>query len=325
MTIFFRSVQTLSVSILLLPESSMMTLASILDVMRAANRCSHSKIFSWEIMTLDGNPVTLTCGLTVPADRQIFEDMRGDLLILIGGFNQDKHVDSKSLNYIRSLLAHFQAVAGIEAGSWLLARTGLLNGRQATTHWEDFEDFAHCYPKIQVMPNRYVIDGKYITTGGASPSFDLMLHLIRERHSYHLALEVASAFIYDGVHPAEDSQPYVSSGILQNHEPRVADAIRLMEAHLDDTLQIREIAQQLKLSVRSLELLFKSSVELSPGQFYLRLRLQTAKRLVTDTRLQMQEIAVRTGFNSAATFSRQFAQKYGQSPAKLRYSNKTKT
>lgn len=322
MTIFSRSDDTLKVSILLLPDSSMMTLASILDVMRAANRCSHQKIFTWHIMTLDGKPATLTCGIAVPSDNTFTKSIRGDLLILIGGFNQATHVNAKALSRLRSVFLNFKAVAGIEAGSWLLARTGRLNGHRATTHWEDFEDFAHAFPKVNVIPNRYVIDGKYITTGGASPSFDLMLHLIRERYSYHLALEVASAFIYDGVHSAEDSQPYVSLGILEYDEPRVANAIRLMEAHLDDTLQIQAIAQRLELSVRMLELLFVNTLDVSPGQFYLRLRLQTAKRLVTDTHLQMQEIALRTGFNSSASFSRQFTKKYGLSPAKLRRANR---
>ncbi len=301
----------------------MMTLASILDVMRAANRFSDRDFFSWSILTLNGKPVELTCGLPIPADGRFRKEIKGDLLLLIGGFNQDTYVDSKALALLRLVIPHFKAVAGIEAGSWLLARTGFLKGRQATTHWEDFEDFAHRFPDINVMPSRYVIDGKYITSGGASPSFDLMLHLIRERFSYHLALEVASAFIYDGVHPAEDSQPFVSLGILEYHEPRVADAVRIMEAHLDDTLPIQEIAHQLNLSVRMLELLFNATLKVSPGQFYLRLRLQTAKRLITDTRLQMQEIAVRTGFNSAASFSRQFSRKYGLSPANLRLENRS--
>lgn len=323
MTIFSRSDDTLDVSILLLPESSMMTLASILDAMRAANRCSHQKMFSWQIMTLDGQPATLTCGIAVPSDNTFGKSIRGDLLILIGGFNQETHVNAKALSRLRSVILNFEAVAGVESGSWLLARTGLLNGHRATTHWEDFEDFSLAFPKVNVVPNRYVIDGKYITTGGASPSFDLMLRLIRERYSHHLALEVASGFIYDGAHPAEDRQPSVSLGVLEYNEPRVANAIHLMEAHIDDTLQIQEIAQRLSLSVRMLELLFVDTLDISPGQFYLRLRLQTAKRLVSDTRLKMQEIALRTGFNSAASFSRQFTKKYGISPQKLRSTNRT--
>src|SRR3546814_14159142 len=73
---------------------------------------------------------------------------------------------------------------GVEAGSWLLARAGLLDGRAATTHWEDLEDFAARFPEVAVRPDRFVIDGRRFTSGGASPTFDLMLPLIRSRFGY---------------------------------------------------------------------------------------------------------------------------------------------
>src|SRR5690349_13523407 len=74
-----------------------------------------------------------------------------------------------------------RAVGGVEAGTWLLARAGLLEGRTATTHWEDMEDFSAAFPGVDVRPDRYIIDGPVFTTGGASPTFDLMLALVRAR------------------------------------------------------------------------------------------------------------------------------------------------
>ena len=295
-----------------------MTLASVLDVMRAANRFSHRKLFDWELLSLDGRSPILTCGLPVPADKTLQKELGGDLLMLIGGFNQDHYVDKQKLNLLRAVIPRFKVVGGIEAGSWLLARMGKLNGRKATTHWEDLEEFSLRFPAIEVRSDRYVIDGNVFTSGGASPSFDFMLHLIRQRFGYHLALEVASAFIYDGVHTATDSQPYVSLGNLETYEPRVAQAIRLMETHIEDTLPIVDIARQLQISTRTLELLFSETLQSSPGKYYLRMRLQTARRLVQDTRLTMQEIAVRTGFSSTASLSRQFSKHYKVSPSQHR-------
>ncbi|MCP3690312.1 MAG: helix-turn-helix domain-containing protein, partial [Gammaproteobacteria bacterium] len=150
------------------------------------------------------------------------------------------------------------------------------------------------------------------------PTFDFMLYLIRTRYGYPLALEVSSAFIYEGVHSATDTQPLVSLGMLENHEPRVAAAIQIMEQHIDETITIAEIAHQLGLSVRMLEYLFAQTLNLSPAAYYRRLRLQTARRLVVDTRLRLQEIAIRTGFNSLSSFSRLFRQYYQQSPGQCR-------
>ncbi len=296
----------------------MMSLASALDTMRAANRISSRTLFDWQIVTIDDQPAALTCGIPVAPSKRISEVCGGDLLMVIAGFNQQKHANKQQLKSLKQLSQRFPAIGGIEAGSWLLARCGLLDGKKATTHWEDQEEFAVQFPRVQLKADRFVIDENIFTTGGASPTFDFMLYLIRSRYGYPLALEVSSAFIYDGVHSATDTQPLVSLGMLENSEPRVASAIQIMEQHIDDTIPVETIAAQVNLSVRMLEYLFAQTLNLSPGAYYRRLRLQTARRMVVDTRLQLQEIAIRTGFNSLSAFSRLFKQYYRQSPGECR-------
>lgn len=308
----------LRVTLLLLPDSSMMSLASTLDPMRAANRVARRPLFAWRIVTPDGVPALLTCGVPVPAEGRFNRDLEGDVLIVVAGFNQERHAGREVLVELRAAARRFRALGGVEAGSWLLARAGLLDGRTATTHWEDLEDFATRFPEVTVRPDRFVIDGRIFTSGGASPTFDLMLHLIRSRFGYPLALEVASIFIYDEAHAATDAQPLVSLGRLAGHEPRVAAAIRLMESHLDSPLTTAAIARRLGISVRRLELLFRQELGLGPGTFYLRLRLQAACRLLLDTRLSMQTVAVRCGFGSHSAFSRIFRQHFAGSPSAYR-------
>jgi len=296
----------------------MMSLASTLDTMRAANRIASRNLFEWQIVTLDGEPATLTCGIPVVVEARLDEQVEGDALFVIAGFNQNKYVDKQQLKLIKQLRRKFQVVGGVEAGSWILARSGLLDNKSATTHWEDQEEFALQFPRVDLKADRFVIDGDIFTTGGASPTFDFMLYLIRTRYGYPLALEVSSAFIYDGVHSATDTQPLVSLGMLENSEPRVAGAIHIMEQHIDETISVSKIAEQMNLSVRMLEYLFLQTLNLSPGAYYRRLRLQTARRMVVDTRLKLQEIAIRTGFNSLSAFSRLFKQYYQQSPGECR-------
>lgn len=296
----------------------MMSLASTLDTMRAANRIASRELFRWKIVTLDGEPANLTCNIPIAADSKFDDQASGDALFVIAGFNHQKHVGKPGLKLINQVSRRFDTVGGIEAGSWLLAGCGLLNHKAATTHWEDREEFAMQFPRVQLKTDRFVIDGQVFTTGGASPTFDFMLYLIRVRYGFPLALEVSSAFIYDSSHSATDTQPLVSLGSLVQREPRVAAAIHLMEQNIDETISVVEIAQQLKLSVRMLEYLFAQTMDISPGAFYRHLRLQTARRLVVDTRLRMQEIAIRTGFNSLPSFSRMFKNYYQQSPVECR-------
>jgi transcriptional regulator GlxA family with amidase domain len=318
MSIFEPSSEKLRVTLLVLPDSSMMSLASALDPMRAANRNANHRLFDWNLATLNGKTARLTCDLPVEPNIVLDESSSGDVLIVIASFHQQRHAGPSHLRLIRKIAGNYAAVGGIEAGSWILARCGLLHNRAATTHWEDLEDFGNAFPQVKLRADRFVIDGKFFTTGGASPTFDFMLYLIRRRYGYPLAIEVSSVFIYDGVHSATDTQPLVSLGMLENSEPRVAGAIHVMEQHIDELVAIDDIAQRVRLSVRMLEYLFRQTLDMSPAAYYRRLRLQTARRMVVDTRLQLQEVAVRTGFNSLSSFSRGFKNHYQQTPGECR-------
>ena len=318
MGIFTASNEALKVTLLVIPESSMMSLASTLDTMRAANRIASRELFRWKIVTLSGKPADLTCGIPIAAESKLDELASGDALLVIAGFNHQKNVGRSDLKLIKQVSRRFNTIGGIEAGSWILARCGLLDQKSATTHWEDLEEFSTQFPRVRLKTDRFVIDGSVFTTGGASPTFDLMLHLIRVRYGYPLALEVSSAFIYDSAHSATDTQPRVSLGSLETREPRVAAAIHLMGRHIDETISMTEIATHTNLSIRMLEYLFAQTLGVSPGAYYRRLRLQMARRLIVDTQLRMQEIAIRTGFNSLPAFSRMFKSYYQQSPVECR-------
>ena len=317
MSLFATSDATLKVLILLLPQSSLMSLAATLDTMRAANRISRRRLFDWQVSTLAGEPVKLSCGQTIHPDKSFSEASSGDLLICIAAFGHQKHMQPQQLSEYKKQAKNFSYIGAVESGSWILARAGYLRGRSATTHWEDLEDFRDSFPAISVRPDRYVIDGKYFTTGGAAPTIDLFLHLIRSRYGHTLALEVASVFIYDGKHSADVPQPLVSLGALQETQPKITAAVRLMEQHIDTPLSSRQIAQQLHMSSRNLELLFRRQLSTSPQRYYKRLRLQSARRLVLDSEHNMQEIAVRCGFNSLAAFSREFKTFLSVQPAEL--------
>ena len=320
MNIFLPSDDTLRISLVVLPGSSMMSVACAIDPLRAANRMAGKVVFDWKIHTFDGGPALLSCGLPLSVDSKFDTSARGDVLIVIAGFDSDVHADKRSLKQISQTASRYSSVGGVEAGGWLLARAGLLNGRSATTHWEDLEDFAQKHPEVDVIPDRYVIDGKYFTTGGASPTVDFMLHLFRSRRGIAFAMEVASAFIYDEAHAPTDAQSVVSMGHLGDVEPRIVEAIKIMEAHIDDPLSVANIARQIGISVRSLENLFQSVLLVSPGKYYRALRLSVARRMAIDTKLSVQEIAVRTGFNSLSAFSRSFKSAFGLSPLQARLS-----
>lgn len=296
----------------------MMCVASVLEPMRAANRVAGFLLYQWQLTSLSGVNVALTCDVPLAIDHAFDERQRGDLLIIIGGFNQNLHVTSSAISTVRKAASGFKLIAGVEAGSWILARAGLLDGYTATTHWEDFEAFTDLFPDIEVRLDRFVIDRNRMTCGGASPAFDMFLDMIRKRNGPAIAMEVASVFIYDEAHSQFDEQPLVSLGRVARKERRLEEAVRLMEKWIEQPIPIAAIARRIGVSTNTLEQIFKRHVGMTPGRFYLNLRLKAANRMVLNTGLSMREIAVRSGFNSLSAFSRAYAKNFGQPAQKVR-------
>ncbi len=317
-TIFAPSAEPLRVAVLVFSGCSIMCVASTIDPLRAANRIAGRTIFDWTLVSPDGRPAITTSGLPVAVAGRFEPGARADVLLAIGGFGTRYEAVPQLAARFRKAAMSARAVGGVEAGGWLLGRAGLLDGRAATTHWEDLEDFSASFPQAEVRADRYVIDGPVMTSGGASPTFDLMLHLVRARLGAAVALDVASVFIYEQARVAADPQPLVSLGRVDRQDPRLAQAIRLMEAHLDRPLTMSAIALRVGLSARALEQLFARALGETPGAYSLRLRLNAARRLVLDTAEPMAAIAARTGFSSASTFSRAFVSAFGVPPGRMR-------
>ena len=317
-SIFAPEPSTLRLTFLILPGSSIMCVASAVDPLRAANRVIGGKAFQWSLVSADGQAPTTTSGLPVAVEGRFDPRRATDVIAVIGGFGSRLETTSALIAGLGRAARHARAVGGIEAGTWLLGRAGLLEGRVATTHWEDMEDFSAAFPGCDVRPDRYVIDGPVFTAGGASPTFDLMLHLVRSRLGMAVALDVASVFIYDQARAATDAQPLISLGRLDGYDPRLAQAIRLMEAHVDRPLPVSAIARRCGVTARTLETMFSKAIGETPGAYALRLRLAAARRLVLDTTEPMAAIAARTGFSSASSFSRAFSRAFGMPPVSMR-------
>lgn len=318
-SLFSPSQDPLAITLLVLPETSLMTLATTVDPMRAANRVTARDTYRWEIVSLDGSAPVTSCGLAIPVEGAFDPRRRRDALVVLAAFNVLTHATRAVLRAVRTGARHAAMTGGLEAGAWVLGLAGLLDGRAATTHWEDLEEFAARFPLADVRPDRFVIDGPVFTAGGAMPALDLMLALVRARQGLSTALDVASVYVYDETRAPTEAQPLVSLGRLREREPRVAAAIRTMEAHLDRPLPVGAIARRSGVSARRLETLFRDAVSASPGAYYLALRLKAARRLVLDTRLSMADVAERTGFSSISALSRAFRREYGLPPSAARH------
>ena len=314
--IFTPSPDPLTLALLVLPQSSILEVASTLDPLRSANRHLGHEIYRWRVVSPDGRAVPLTCGIELPSHGPLAAAEGADALIVIAGFRQSEMATAALIRDISRMAPRFAAIGGIDAGSWVLARAGLLNNHKATVHWEDREDFSAAYPQVDVLPDRFVIDRNRFSAGGAAPAADLMLHLIRARHGPALALQVAASFITTA---REGAEPQINLAMPHPRlDPRVAAAVARMEVRLDAPETAAETAQAIGISPRRLEQLFRENLGLTPAAYAVTLRLQAARRMITDTHHPLAEVALRCGFSSASALSRAFSAKFGRAPSSLR-------
>lgn len=314
--IFAAATAPLTIALFVLPQSSILEVASALDPLRNANRHLGHEAFRWRVVTPDGLPAPLTCGIELPSSGPLSHAIGADALIVVAGYRLADVATRPLIRDLRRIAPRFQLVGGIDAAPWVMARAGLLDGHRATVHWEDMEDLAATHPHVDVVPDRYVIDRNRVTIGGAVAASDFMLHLIRARHGAPLARQVAASFLAtlrDGSEP--QIAPQAQEPAL---DPRIARAVALMEAQLDTPQPMAEIADQIGLSPRRMESLFRAALGVTPGAYALGLRLAAARRMVSETRHPLAEIALRTGFSSPATLSRAFRARFGHAPGVLR-------
>jgi transcriptional regulator GlxA family with amidase domain len=314
--IFAPSTRLLDIAVLVLPRASILEVASVLDPLRAANRHLGREGFRWRIITPDGDPAPLTCGIELPSRGGLAAAEGADVLIVIAGYNQAEGASRSLIARLRRVAGRFRAIGGVDAGPWVLARAGLLDGRRATVHWEDLEDFATGYPGVEVVPDRYVISGNRFTAGGAVPAADLMLHLIGARCGAAVAGQVADSFLYDA--RAEGGRPQRPGLLPGTRDPRLSAALTLMGQNLEVPLTLQAVAAAQGIGLRRLEQVFRQGLGQGPGAAYLELRLQAARRMMADTSHPIREIALRCGFGDPTSFSRAFRTRFGTSPRGMR-------
>ncbi len=310
--------ETQHIDLLVLPETNLILVASVVEPLRAANRIAGKALYDWDIFSPDGTAIETKSGIPIPVAGAFRPQKETSPLFVLSSYNWQAYTTSHLRMQLSQTARHREVMAGIESGSWMLAETSLLDNCSATTHWEDFEDFTASYPQITMVRERFVIDGKRITTGGSLPTLDLMLELIRRQHSYSLALEVSRLFIYEQERTRGDLLQVPAIGNMRILDARVGAAVKLMEETVDAPLTLTRLARRAGVSARHLQDLFQETMGVAPHAHYLALRLNAARRKVIETRADFADIAAATGFNSSSAFSRSYRAHYRESPSETR-------
>ena len=222
-------------------------------------------------------------------------------------------------SWLRNHAARGAALGGIDNGAFILASAGLMKGRKAAVHYEHIAAFRELFTDTEMGEDLFVIDGERLTCCGGLASTDLALEILRLQHGLELANASARYIFHERLRIGNEGQLPVQREPVGYSAPVVLrDAIILMERNLENPLTIVEVANRVRISQRQLDRLFKDHTGVSPRRYYLDVRLDRARGLITQTELPILDTAVACGFGSNAQFSRMYRQRFKISPSQDR-------
>lgn len=309
----------------IVPEFTMLAFTSAIEALRLANAVLGQEIYSWRVASLDGQPVRASCGLTITPENSVsverallLTEKRPSMVVVCSGWNVEKHVSKTAAAWLRESRKRGIELAGVCTGAYILADAQLLEGRRCTIHWENLPVFSENFAGIECHTGLMEYDNGIHSCAGGAACFDMMMHIIGRDFGPKLVSAVMDQAMVDRIRAPSERQRMPLTVKLNSLNPKILKAIELMEEHLSDRLPMEEIAAAVCLSRRQVERLFQTELETSPSRYYLQLRLERARLLVTQSAMQIVEIAVACGFVSASHFSKCYRQFHGISPQETR-------
>jgi AraC family carnitine catabolism transcriptional activator len=303
---------------LLLPEFSFIGFAALVEPLRIANRFKPGA-YQWRMVSMDGLPVTASNGIDLHPQARLEDPSDASVVFAIASFNPLQHFTPAMGRLLQKRVQQGTHLGAIDTGCFVLAEAGLLKGERVTLHWEAVPAFQERYPLIHVQGElRFTLSPTLMTSAGAMASVDLMLEVISRDHGNALALLVSEQLVSGWVRDRADHQRLQISARYKVHNAKVVQVIEHMEQQLEAPLSSDTLATQIGVTRRQLERLFQDHLEVSPLQFYLRLRLERARHLLRQTSMGVIEIGLACGFASASAFSRAYRRQYAVAPSEDR-------
>jgi len=302
----------------LLDQFTLLPFASAVECLRVANRMSGQNLYEYVLVSEDGEAVPCSVGSNFGVDHALIELKRDDVVLVCGGMNIRDHSTARILAWLRRESRKGVSIGSLCTGSYTLAKAGLLDGKRATIHWENIDGFSEDFADIELSKSVYVLDGKRMTAAGGTASLDLMLKLIAVDHGEDLANAVADQLIYSNIRTEQDTQRLSVPTRIGVRHPKLSVVIQKMEANIEEPISPSILAQDVGMSTRQLERLFRRYLNRSPKRYYMELRLQKARNLLMQTDLSVINVALACGFASPSHFSKCYRAHYDTTPYRER-------
>lgn len=269
---------------------------------------------------IEPGPLRAAGGLTVSASGGLELLAEADLIVVPGWRGIDEPVPASLIEALRAAHARGARLMSLCSGVAVLAATGFLDGRKATTHWRYAEKVSRRHPDIHLDPDvLYVDEGQILTAAGSAAGIDLCLHVVRRDFGADAANSVARRLVVPPHREGGQAQFIVRPVPQEREGQRMGPLIDWIEANLQREVTLAEMAARAGMSSRTFQRRFRDLTGQSPGEFLMTRRLRHACDLLEHkASLSLDDIAIASGFGTPATLRHHFRTRLQTSPAAYR-------
>jgi AraC family transcriptional activator FtrA len=274
--------------------------------------------YDFKVCGLERGPLRATGGLTVTPREGIDTLDRAGTIVIPGWRDPGEMPPPRLIDALWRAHRRGARLVSICSGVFVIAATGLLNGKRATTHWLYTEALARRYPEIQIQPDvLYVDEGKILTSAGSAAGIDLGLHIIRQDFGTLVANQVARRLVMPPHREGGQAQ-FIERPVGDEGRPWLSKLLDWVQRHIGEDLTVDRLARQACVSKRTLARRFLDATGASPALWVIDLRIARARELLETTTLSVEEVAEKCGFGSSFALRHHFRKRLQTSPLAYR-------
>jgi len=308
------------IGFILLPGYSSMTYVSAMEPLLMCNELMGEEVFETFTVALEHDKTVSSLGNHIDTNCSLKNAPEADTWI-VAGTPPARHPKTPGLDEFLLERVHKCALGGLASGTYTLAKAGLLNGYRGVVHWLTYEELLKEHKSIMLANEQFCIDRDRLTCRGGSSSLDLMLMWIAKKIGAETAEAISKHFVNERLGIPSTAMHQELSERTRAEQPKLAEALELMENNIEEPLTTDDIAFHVKISRRQLERLFKKHLNAVPSRYYLQIRLEEARTRLFNGTESIADIGLGCGFSSGAHFSTAYRNQYGLTPSEDRSLN----
>ncbi len=302
------------VGLLVAPDFRIATLSAVLDIVGCVNRLADKELYRVLVLSLDGKPVRAAEAVDVLPHHALGAEPPLGAAFVLGASNGSIDFAPEAIRWLRRQSNRAIPIAGVDAGTGLLAAAGLVDGVRCTRSTVHQAELEARFSRVVWSDSAFEVERNRLSARTEAGTMELMLELIGRDEGPTFSRRVAGRLERAGVRGSPDRRRMQERARLADCSPPTGSAIGIMEANLERPLSCAEIARRVGLSMRQLERLFQEHCRRSPRAFYAGLRLAHARRLLEETVMTLDEVARAVGFARSAYFIRRYRAHFGERP-----------